>query len=475
MESRCQVLRKIALSNRMQPKQVNSLEQLPKRNYLDKCKSFIKSINSKSNSSTPSLGLLKKKKIARNLARDFSESSNKENAGDETDSIHKQSSNIVAKVSTQSQIPPTQGQSGSSLFLMWRGCEEDGPNQINHDDNIHNEVTNDEMNNGFLYDSLNADSSAFGQDNETNKSNNEENIDEGDEEDHTEEVENIANYAHSAVMENYEIVDNPVHVETAPIQKNKGKAVKISNGVKSKRAVHQSFKNGFLTLKSNLMKLQKKNGLEADFLLVMRNNAQKVAKRNSSQFADKCLVVGAGELHKTFISSNGLQFDPAEFLILKNAEGAMEVDQEHMNIAIQNMVGRSETRTETRTPIIRRSESSDNAESTNDTSESDDELDAPIDLYNMKRVAKKVSTPGSSLLDDPGTLVYGNGNDKVTPELKKQRENASKARKEANKKIRSDVLSQNSDRFEKPVANLQKNKKNRLKTAKKGKGNRCRF
>ena len=153
----------------------------------------------------------------------------------------------------------------------------------------------------------------------------------------------------------------------------------------------------------------------------------------------------------------------------------MEVDQEHMNIAIQNMVGRSETRTETRTPIIRRSESSDNAESTNDTSESDDELDAPIDLYNMKRVAKKVSTPGSSLLDDPGTLVYGNGNDKVTPELKKQRENASKARKEANKKIRSDVLSQNSDRFEKPVANLQKNKKNRLKTAKKGKGNRCRF
>ena len=127
------------------------------------------------------MGLLKK--IARNLERDFWESFNKENAGDETDSIHKQSSNIVAKVSTQSQIPPTQGQSGSSLFLMWRGCEEDGPNQINHDDNIHNEVTNDEMNNGFLYDSLNADSSAFGQDNETNKSNNEENIDEGDEED----------------------------------------------------------------------------------------------------------------------------------------------------------------------------------------------------------------------------------------------------------------------------------------------------
>ena len=66
--------------------------------------------------------------------------------------------------------------------------------------------------------------------------------------------------------------------------------------------------------------------------------------------------------------------------------------------------------------------------------------DESVDIYNMKESAKRVSTPG---IPDLSTLVYGNGNNKTSPELKQQRDLETKKRKESSKKVQSDILSVN--------------------------------
>ena len=56
---------------------------------------------------------------------------------------------------------------------------------------------------------------------------------------------------------------------------------------KSKRAVQQSFKNGFGTLKDSIKYLQVKNGLPQDFLLIVKNISQNIEKFGSSKSASK--------------------------------------------------------------------------------------------------------------------------------------------------------------------------------------------
>ena len=60
----------------------------------------------------------------------------------------------------------------------------------------------------------------------------------------------------------------------------------------------------------------------------------------------------------------------------------------------------------------------------------------------MKEKAIKVRTPGTSkdALIDTGTLVYGNGVKKTSPEIQTRREKAKKDRKEASKKVATDLL-----------------------------------
>ena len=57
----------------------------------------------------------------------------------------------------------------------------------------------------------------------------------------------------------------------------------------------------------------------------------------------------------------------------------------------------------------------------------------------MKSKARKVGTPGQRIADK-GTLVYGNGVNLVTPELKSQRVETNKARKIAAKKVSTDLF-----------------------------------
>ena len=96
-------------------------------------------------------------------------------------------------------------------------------------------------------------------------------------------------------------------------------------------------KSGFLTLKSNLSTLQVKNGLKADFLLIMKNNYQKKEKRNLSVMAYKYLTFGAGDLKEMFSSGSGVVYNPEKFVILDSCEKALDVDQGETIKAIQNI------------------------------------------------------------------------------------------------------------------------------------------
>jgi hypothetical protein len=228
----------------------------------------------------------------------------------------------------------------------------------------------------------------------------------------------------------------------------KDKASKaIDKAEKTKRAVEQSVKSGFLTLKKSLRTLQVKNGLEADFLLIMKNNYQKKQKKNSAVTAEKYLTFGAGNLKDMFSSGSGVVYNPEKFVILDSSEN-MDVDQEETIKAIQNIgrttkVSKSQKKKNGKKatvppppPPILVSESESDSEAENeDSSESldsskslDSDVSSDLDIFNMRAQAVRVDTPGTSQdnLRDSGTLVYGSGAKKTTPELQKQRENKKK-------------------------------------------------
>ena len=87
---------------------------------------------------------------------------------------------------------------------------------------------------------------------------------------------------------------------------------------KSKRAVQQSFKNGFGTLKDSIKYLQVKNGLPQDFLLIVKNNSQNIKKFGSSKSASKYLSFGAGSLGSKFFSTEGVAYNPKDYFLVKD-------------------------------------------------------------------------------------------------------------------------------------------------------------
>ena len=171
----------------------------------------------------------------------------------------------------------------------------------------------------------------------------------------------------------------------------------IDKAEKTKRAVEQSVKSGFLTLKKNLRMLQMKNGLEADFLLIMKNNYQKKQKKNSAVTAEKYLTFGAGNLKEMFSSGSGVVYNPEKFVLLDSSDN-MDVDQEETIKAIQN-IGRnteSQKKKNVKTssvppppPAILVSESESNSEEENE--------DSSKSLYSSKSSESDVSSDRTSL------------------------------------------------------------------------------
>ena len=231
--------------------------------------------------------------------------------------------------------------------------------------------------------------------------------------------------------------ENRIVVEN--VRKKKKDVIKKTIGKKSTRAIQRSFKSGFLTIKMNISQLQKKNDLESDFLLVVKNNASKKNKTNSSLLAEKYLTVGAGNLMEQFCSSSGLQYNPEEFAMLKSGDKSMDLDIRGTAKAIENINKRRGKKVVEEESSIKESEHEVEEDESPEVVSSDDSV-SDVDIFNMRKTAINVATPGSSRIKDDGCLVFGNGSKQTSPELYKQRQSDLKNRKEASKKVEVDIL-----------------------------------
>ena len=324
---------------------------------------------------------------------------------------------------------------------------------------------------------------------------------------------------------------------------------------KTKRAVQQSFKKGLLTIKNNLKYLQPKNGLSADYLLIIKNNSQTIEKHGSSTSATKYITLTEGDLKAKFFSKEGVAYNPTDFFLMKKDEtmeedkplthkmtkkvldtdtetesdakqasrkrskickniqineelqivSSLDSEQRHIsklpknkerhfkknNInAKQNVdVHKSSTDSEnkshnkTKRPKVnnekRKKKKLQDEVSISESNES-------LNLFNMKRVAKKLKTPGEHLIEsnsessteqlEPDHEIYSYGagaGQTLSDIIKKQRELLKKKRKEAIQKETIDILGPSTSNHVNP--NFTKNNGKGAKGKKTGKVKRGLF
>ena len=256
------------------------------------------------------------------------------------------------------------------------------------------------------------------------------------------------------VERNIENDNNRISVHSA--KKKKFPSAR-ADGSKSVRAVLQSMKRGFTTIKQNLSQLQSKNGLQSDYLLIMKYNGQKANLKNSSVFAEKYLAIGAGDLKTRFSSGDGVVYNPDEFLILRNESKHLEIDSSETTKAIKNFGHNSRRPKPTFNKGTELPSTSDDVQSECVSVDRSSESSSEVNIFDMKSKARKVSTPGQRIADK-GTLVYGNGVNLVTPELKSQRAETNKARKIAAKKVSTDIIETFSKNTTKTITKKPKKK-----------------
>ena len=72
--------------------------------------------------------------------------------------------------------------------------------------------------------------------------------------------------------------------------------IKVKTENRTKKTNLQSFKSKYLTLKKKTAQLQAEHGVEADFMIIMRNNLQSSNVTNCSKTAGKYMISAVGPL-----------------------------------------------------------------------------------------------------------------------------------------------------------------------------------
>jgi len=91
-------------------------------------------------------------------------------------------------------------------------------------------------------------------------------------------------------------------------------------GDRERPGMRKTFKTGFLTAKFLVATLQRRNGLQANFALLVRENAH--GPSSPSPLADKVLVYARGPLREAFLGP-GLIHDPS-YMVMANLEDLQE-------------------------------------------------------------------------------------------------------------------------------------------------------
>ena len=117
-------------------------------------------------------------------------------------------------------------------------------------------------------------------------------------------------------------IEEPVETEgPSNIKKRKNisdylRGVKQVKSTKSRKNMTRSMKDQFLTIKKSVANLQKIHGVDAEFMLIVKNNIQSTGAKNSAPTAGKYMVISEGKLKELFFGS-GVKFDE-NFVIMEN-------------------------------------------------------------------------------------------------------------------------------------------------------------
>ena len=121
------------------------------------------------------------------------------------------------------------------------------------------------------------------------------------------------------VNENLEFEEPVVTEGTSKKRKNKSdylRGVKKLKTTKSKKNMTRSMKDQYLTLKKSVANLQNIHGVDAEFMLIVKNNIQIAGAKNSAPTAGKFMVISEGKLKELFFGS-GVKFGE-DFVIMEN-------------------------------------------------------------------------------------------------------------------------------------------------------------
>ena len=211
------------------------------------------------------------------------------------------------------------------------------------------------------------------------------------------------------------------------------------NSKKSKEAAKKGFKRNFLTVKFKLSGIQLKSGTIPDFALFVKDNVHEKTATNSAKHAEKYLSFVKGEIGERFYSEKGISYDPKDFFICEN-----DVDLEEDKIT--PFTQKSKKTLARNIKVVQMS-----VEDSETTSEIESDEDIATDVFNMKKVAKKVHCPGSFIAperqqsedsESSGDVnIYGAAVDKKIDQKKKQRQLENKKRsKESADRTGTDIL-----------------------------------
>ena len=167
---------------------------------------------------------------------------------------------------------------------------------------------------------------------------------------------------------------------------------KVDN--RSAKANVNSMKTKFLTGKKKFAAIQPECGVEQDFMVILKNNLQRADISHASPTAGKYMIFTRGNIREQLLG-DGIKFDPSTMYMLAND---CNYDEEKID------AGNGEKEEVEEGNVI------EQVESQKVPKRKEEEKENQNLIYNMKAIARKVSTPGflPSESDDEEKLEGGN-------------------------------------------------------------------
>ena len=204
---------------------------------------------------------------------------------------------------------------------------------------------------------------------------------------------------------------------------------------KSEEAIKKGFKNNFLTVKFKLSALHVKAGTVPDFALFVKDDVHDPSVTNSAKHAGMYLSYFKGDIGDKFFSKQGIRYNPRDFYVCEN-----EIDFREDRIGPFLKTNKDTTKKSANnnqhSEVIESPEEQDDIdddisseaedEEIQSDSNEDEDVESTLDLFDMQKVARKVSwgapnrESSAGSVSSAGVNVYGRGAEKSVDKGKKK-------------------------------------------------------